>query len=426
MKKNFENDFYNFYKKRKNKVKEFQINVDLDNDENIEKYQNKPNRYSKINFESKDKNAVKFFKHIWISMIILVSFSLSQYSILALYDMFAINCKKEEIIVNIPQNFKSNDISKTLYENGIIKNKNFFNTYIKIKGSYKKFHSGSFKLRTDMDYQAIKNCLMSNKNRLETDIINILIPEGKNILEIAAILEKNNICNSKEFLNVCNSNQFEEKYEFLKNIENKEKRVYKLEGYLFPDTYKFYKYSKPDFVIKKILLNYNKKIHKKTLIKGSDKKTNIITRITDSKMSIDSVINLASLIQAEAANIEDMYNVSSVIHNRLNTMKTGDISPVENAVVSFLGIDSTIWYPYRNKDKIPTETIEKFEKLYDTYKFKGLPLGPICNPGTEAINAALNPNKTPFFYFCHSKDGKSYYAKTNSEHRINMKKAGLI
>ena len=116
-----------------------------------------------------------------------------------------------------------------------------------------------------------------------------------------------------------------------------------------------------------------------------------------------------------------MYNVSSVIYNRLNSQNKKNVE----TGLEFLNIDATIWYPYRSKDKVPEKILNKFESLYDTYKQKGLPIGAICNPGIKAIDAALNPNKTPYYYYCHSKDGKAYYAKILAEHSINLKKAGL-
>ena len=280
-------------------------------------------------------------------------------------------------------------------------------------------------MKTNMDYQAIKSCLTSNEHRLNSDIVDVMIPEGKNILEISSILEKYEICSAEDFLKACKTDEFDDKYEFLKDIDNAQEREYKLEGYLFPDTYKFYKYSDVNSVIRKLLSNGTKKLRKKTAITGYNEKVNILQRANDAKISLDKLLNIASLIQAEAANEADMYNVSSVIHNRLNTQNTGEVSPFENTSVAFLGLDSTVWYPYRNKDKVPEDIVNSFESSYNTYKNKWLPIGPICNPGIAAINAALKPNQTQYYYFCHSKDGKSYYAKTNTEHLINLRKAGL-
>lgn len=373
----------------------------------------------------KNNDNVSFFKHMWIAMIILVATTSSIYSVSAFNDMFAVNREEKEVIVEIPQKASSAEISKILFESGIIKNQKFFNLYISLPGSYKHFKAGAFEMRIGMDYQAIKSCLTSNEHRLDSDIVTVTIPEGKNILEISAILEKNEVCSAEEFLTACKTDDFSDKYDFLKDIDNIQEREYKVEGFLFPDTYKFYKYSDVHSVIKKFLTNGSKKFRKKTAVNGYPNKVNILQRASDAKISMDKLLNIASLIQAEAANEADMYNISSVIYNRLKSQNHSEISHDENSSTCYLELDSTVWYPYRSKDKVPSDIVESFESPYNTYKHPGIPIGPICNPGIAAINAALKPNQTQYYYFCHSKDGKSYFAKTNAEHLVNLKKAGL-
>ena len=123
-------------------------------------------------------------------------------------------------------------------------------------------------------------------------------------------------------------------------------------------------------------------------------------------MTIDEVMTLASMIQAEAADVNDMYMISSVFHNRL---EAGSAS-----AVAYLGSDPTVWYPYANRAEVPADQVDTFESRYNTYKIKGLPPGPICNPGEDAIQAALNPKDTNYLYFCHAKDGTAYYATNAS------------
>ena len=215
-------------------------------------------------------------------------------------------------------------------------------------------------------------------------------------------------------------------YGFLKEINHNDV-LYKLEGYLFPDTYNFYKNTNVKEVINKFLSNYEKKINKKEVTSDSDEKLSIVQRANNAGVSMKDLINLASLIQAEAANEDDMYMVSSVIHNRLKTIDNGMVSPFGEGGMGLLGIDSTVWYPFRTKEAVPEDLRSKYPTNYDTYLNKGLPPGPICNPGAVAIDAALSPKNTQYYYFCHSKDEKkSYYAKTLSEHNQNLKKAGLL
>ena len=133
---------------------------------------------------------------------------------------------------------------------------------------------------------------------------------------------------------------------------------------------------------------------------------------TESKYSLDEIMTIASIIQAEAADSEDMYYISSIIHNRL------DADADEG--VSALGLDSTKFYPYRSKDKLPADIAANYQSRYDTYDNTGLPPGPICNPGMEAIKAAVTPYDTSYYYFFHDNNGKAYYASTIEEHEANL------
>ncbi len=191
----------------------------------------------------------------------------------------------------------------------------------------------------------------------------------------------------------------------LKSISNSSERYYRLEGYLFPDTYKFYKNEDAKSAVKKLVSNCNTKLTKQ-----------IRTKATEKGMTVDQLLTLASMIQSEAADKSDMYKVSSVFHNRLNSKKTA---------LRRLESDSTLYYPYRKQSLIPEDLRSTFKSRYNTYSFEGLPPGPICSPGLDAIDAALNPDSTGYYYFCHSSKGKAYYAKTKSGHDANLKKAGL-
>jgi UPF0755 protein len=107
-----------------------------------------------------------------------------------------------------------------------------------------------------------------------------------------------------------------------------------------------------------------------------------------------------------------MYYISSIIYNRLNAD--------EDMGVKYLGLDSTKFYPYRTQADIPEDARDTFESSYDTYSKEGLPAGEICNPGMNAIIAALNPKDTNYYFFCHDKDGNAYYASTIYEHNENL------
>ena len=133
-------------------------------------------------------------------------------------------------------------------------------------------------------------------------------------------------------------------------------------------------------------------------------------------MTEEDTIRLASIIQEEAGKTSEMEKVSSVYHNRLD-------SP---GVYPLLQADPTRVYARELKEQMAAEVNQEILDAYDTYKSGGLPPGAICNPGEDAIKAALNPADTDYYFFCSNlKTGKFYYAKTYEEHQVNLRKAGL-
>ncbi len=343
------------------------------------------------------------FRFMWFFMVLFLSVLLSQLAIGGFDDMLAKDREKVSVTVEIPKNPTTDQVAQILKDAGVIRETDFFKLYSKLTKADGHYHNGSYKIDTNMDYEAIINSLQTNSNRVDT--IKITFPEGMNAVEIAALLEKNGVCTAKDALAVMNSNNFDSGFEIIKSITNAKDRYYKLEGYLFPDTYEFYKDEDPKSVVKKLLNNCNKKLT-----------AEIRNKAAAEKMTVDQMMVLASMIQAEAANKEDMYRISSVFHNRLASSK-GDLSRLRS--------DPTTYYPYRTKAAVPSNLRDTYKSKYDTYTIVGLPAGPICNPGAEAIDAALNPANTDYYYFCHDKDGKAYYAKTNAGHEANLVKAGL-
>lgn len=360
----------------------------------------------------KNKNGW-FFRFVWFVFVIFFSIILSKYMLGNVNDMLAMNKPEESVIVEIPENSKAGDIAKILHEKGVIDKKNFFRLYVNLTNSSKKFSAGVYNLKTNMDYEAIISHMKNKKNSKE--VVEITFTEGMNILDYAELLDDNGICKKESFLESCNSDEFDAKFEFLKNID-KTKVYCKLEGFLYPDTYQFYKGESANDSIKRFLHNFEKKVVKDSSVQEMFK---------NSSFSLQEIIVIASLVQAESANKDDMFNVSSVIQNRLKTLSNNGYNVFGEGDLATLRIDSTVWYPYKTRQNVPKKSASSF-KAYNTYEIKGLPPGSICSPSTEAITAALKPNSTNYYYFCHSKTGEAFYAKTNNAHIANLHKAGLV
>lgn len=353
-------------------------------------------------------------------MIIVFSALFVNFTITGIIDALALNRNESTVQIEIPKGSGVCDIAKILKENNVIDHEIYFKMYAVMRGASKNFISGHFQIKTNLDYEAIISFIQSNENRSKDDLIKVTIPEGLNVIECASLLEYNHVCNADDFIAACNDKEIIKEYSFLQNIPTSENKYYQMEGYLFPDTYDFYKDQKAYKVVYRLLNNYEYKISKK-----NSYGLNIIQHTEKLGYTLNELMTIASLIQVEAADENDMPKVSSVLHNRLKTKSNNGVTPFGDYGMNLLGMDSTVWYPYHSKDNIPANQKDSFQSKYDTYKYEGLPPGPICNPGLSAINAALNPADTEYYFFCHDNNKNAYYAKTSSEHSENLKKAGL-
>ena len=353
----------------------------------------------------KGRNNRGLFRCVWISMILLVSIALTRYLMVGVDDLLAVSRASGSAQVELEENCSVGDVADVLKEQGVINNSFFFTMYCLVTGADDGFGQGSFTLDTNLDYEAIINYLQTTGNR--QDVVTITFPEGLSLLEVAQKLEENEVCTVEEVLEAANSGEYDN-YDFINAIDNEEDRYYKLEGYLFPDTYDFYKGEDPKIALGKMINNCQNRFSKETR-----------DEIQEQGYTIDEVLTLASIVQAEATDEKDMRMVAGILINRLENGASRDIYRLE--------CDSTTYYPYRSKSQVPEEERDTFKSTYDTYTIEGLPPGPICNPGMDAIQAVLEPSSESagMYYFCHDADGNAYYASTWSQHEANLAEAGL-
>ena len=353
----------------------------------------------------KGRNNRGLFRCVWISMILLVSIALTRYLMVGVDDLLAVSRASGSAQVELEENCSVGDVADVLKERGVINNSFFFTMYCLVTGADDGFGQGSFTLDTNLDYEAIINYLQTTGNR--QDVVTITFPEGLSLLEVAQKLEENEVCTVEEVLEAANSGEYDN-YDFINAIDNEEDRYYKLEGYLFPDTYDFYKGEDPKIALGKMINNCQNRFSKETR-----------DEIQEQGYTIDEVLTLASIVQAEATDEKDMRMVAGILINRLEDGASRDIYRLE--------CDSTTYYPYRSKSQVPEKERDTFKSTYDTYTIEGLPSGPICNPGMDAIQAVLEPSSESagMYYFCHDADGNAYYASTWSQHEANLAEAGL-
>lgn len=433
------NSHRNLEEQRKRRAENFQLNIqDNYDDESLSSYNSEPaelNSYSgqdvkeqiaresknalkkkkkaeKKERKAKDKRNRRVFRWMWVISVVIVGVMLSAFIITGMNDLLAIKRTDAKDVTVTITSTNIDDIAETLEKSGVINEPLYFKLYAAVTKSADYLDEGTYKLRTNMDYQAIISNLESVESR---EVVTVTLIEGENVLEIANKLkEEGALTDTDKFLELCKSDNFDDDFDFLKNIDNADERYYKLEGYLYPDQYDFYTNEDPESIIYKFLNNYETKINEKQDFNGYEDLSTIEKMIEESgtDYTLDEIMIIASIIQAEAADSKDMYYVSSILHNRLEA----DV----DLGVSNLGLDSTKFYPYRSAEDVPENLGDDYTSNYDTYDKAGLPAGPICNPGMEAIKAAICPNDTNYYFFCHDTDGNAYYASTIYEHNANL------
>lgn len=238
--------------------------------------------------------------------------------------------------------------------------------------------------------------------------VTVTLPEGYTAVQIAEKLEENKVCSASEFIALTNNYEYIQTlgYSFTELIENPDERAFYLEGYIFPDTYEFYKNESAERALRRFLDNTERKL---TAVYRQ--------RAEDLGYTLDEIITLASIVQEESYSHDSMKNVASVLHNRLSSPN-----------FSRLQCDVTKNYIKNAIENSPylTGDTSAFSETYNTYECFGLPSGPITNPGLAAIEAALYPAETDYYYFVTDKDWNYYYASTYAQHKINCNKVGLV
>lgn len=291
---------------------------------------------------------------------------------------------------SVPKGVGMSAIAEELKESGIIRFSSVFKIYTKLSGEH-IWQTGVHKLNTGMSYKEIISVLEDTPKAVDGIVT---VPEGYELRQIADLLAGQGMVNREVFMREVETGSFDN--EFLKDIPNRENR---LEGYLFPDTYNFIPGESEHEIISRMLDNFEEKI------------IPLYTEYTEANTdkSLDDVVKLASVIEREAANDDERGKVASVFVNRLNTgMK--------------LESCATVQYILKERKKVLSTDDTQIDSPYNTYKYDGLPIGPIASFGTASFKAALYPEATNYMYFMAVADGSSsVFAETYEQHLENMK-----
>lgn len=317
------------------------------------------------------------------------------------------------ITVDIPMGTSVRGIAKILYEKGLIRSAGIFRLFVELTDQGSKLKAGRYVLSKNMTPQQIVDVLTTGETAVDT--VKITIPEGFSIRDIANYLQNFEKDGQKvfkftaqEFIQAAKQfDKFAKDYTFLYEIpEARRSGEYPLEGYLFPDTYIVYVDSTPDDIIRKMLSTFERKVYF-----AQFRGVPLLTRIDELGMKLDQVVTLASIVQEEAAVKDEFYKISAVFYNRLKI----DM-PLQSCATVQYALGSSERKPFLTNEEIAVDS------PYNTYKNKGLPVGPIASPGQLAVEAVLYPDeefmnpKKPVLFFVYAGDNRHVFSYTAEEH----------
>lgn len=345
-----------------------------------------------------EKQGRKLKKKFKIILVLVAILLIGIATLLGTYCYFKspVSNDKKEVSIVIENGSTISDIAALLKKEGLIKDENFFKLYVKLK-KVSNVYAAKYYFSPSMNLDEIINTL--NEGGYNENEISITFKEGINMRGIAKLI-KENTSNSeddvyKKLKDEKYLNSAIEKYWFLTDDIKNSKIYYSLEGYLFPDTYRF---NSKDVTVEEI---FNK------MLDQMEKKLNKYKKqIEKSKYSIHELMTLASITQSEGYNEDDFKNIASVFYNRL---KTG--MALGSCVTSYYGV----------KKDMTDELLQKDIDASNPYNTRGnnpvsFPVGPISMPGDKALDATLDPIETSYYFFVSDKNNKLYFTKTLNEH----------
>ncbi|MFH1207344.1 MAG: endolytic transglycosylase MltG [Patescibacteria group bacterium] len=289
-----------------------------------------------------------------------------------------------------------NDIAVHLKSQGLIRNSLAFKVYAYFKRSQTKFTDGMYSVDKNMTIRDIFTLLVSNQTTPETTITLI---EGWTAKDMAEYLAAQGIVSAENFIAAASVHDSRSiipnmTYAFLADRP----AGAALEGYLFPDTYRVFKTTTASQIVEKMLDNFGNKF--------TDQ---MKTDTANGNMSIYQIVTLASIIEKEVRTDADRKIAAGIFYDRMNQGVA-------------LQSDATVNYVTGKQALQPTADDLSVDSPYNTYKYTGLPPGPICNPSLASIMAAIYPEKTEYFYFLTKPDGTTVFSKTYEEHLQNKQK----
>ena len=359
---------------------------------------------------------------IWLAITVMIGISLGRVLWVCCADVMAFGKPAVTAYITVTEEDDIESVAQKLADANLIRYPGLFQKFADITKKSDRIKEGVHELGSHLDYNAmINNMVYSDSGREE---ISITFPEGYNCAQTFKLLEENNICSVADLEEWAANGELKD-YWFLEGIKRGDK--YCLEGYLSPDTYRFYTNSEPQVVLEKFLNAFDAGF---TDIMRDDFETMqsryaklLANRgysseyIKENALTLHQVVTIASVVERETANDAESYDIASVFYNR-----------VTNPNILTMGSDATVYYAigdyFHEKKELEKSDIE-FDSPYNTRKAQGIPPGPICNPGAYSLYAALDPNDTNYHYFIYDVTVSQHlFSATYSEHQKKAAELG--
>jgi len=324
--------------------------------------------------------------------ILLFTIILLGFLIISIYYPYKIN-QKEKIRFQVKKGDSLFNISCELRKQGIISSSFLFDIVAVISGLNNRLQSGNYELSPSMSLWNILRNLSLGKTIKKK----LIIIEGWNLNNIAWYLENKGLFQAEELFEITGFPgkrtkviDFSPDFNFLKQ---KPKEI-SLEGFLFPDTYEIEENESLKSIVKKMLANFNKKV---------------VPIIHSQKKDLLDILIMASMLEKEVKHYRDKQIVAGILWKRLRNKWP-------------LQVDATLTYLTGKPSSRLTKEDLKIDSRYNTYKYIGLPIGPICNPGLDSIKAAIYYKDSPYWFYLNTPKGETIFSRTLREHNINKNK----
>ena len=337
---------------------------------------------------------------VYLTCVLVISVFLAVGAILIGNDVFALVKDDVEVEITIADGITVKEAAQLFYENGIIKYPGVFELFASLKDvDPEKFVAGTYKVSPTMNYERLCKVFIPKKER---EIVRLTIPEGSNVMDIIKIFTDKGIGTREGFIKAINEFDYSEYFDFIDEVyaADTADRIYRLEGYLYPDTYDFYSDAKESQIIYKLLENFDSKFSEQMKKDAAE-----------AGYTMDQIITIASIVQKEAYYYEDLDQIASVFFNRLAKKTT--YPKLESDATTVYAIELATG---TRPEKLGDAELA-FNSPYNTRVYNGLTPGAICSPGYDAIMCTIYPASTSYYYFVADKDGHNIYSRTYEEHK---------